>query len=542
MQYRFSDLIDIDSLKDMMEAACKLSGVAAGILDSEGNILAAMNYYEICTEFHQANPVSCSLCRLSDNQIRDYVSSHSPYSVQRCPHNLYSAAIPVMIGETHLATVFAGQYLTEPADIEMFRKQASLYGYDEAAYLAALRKVPVLGREQINYILTIFQRLTYMLVQMASTQRRQMDLQHVKLRESEEKYHSIVNNMPNVAIQSYNSAGRILYWNKASETMYGWRQEEVRGKSLEEIMLDDRSASLFRKLIRAANILKRPVGPAEWRIRDKDGKEKCLISTIFAIQSGASKEYICMDMDVTDRKYLERELARFDRLNLIGQLAASIGHEVRNPMTTVRGYLQFLRNKDETQAFWRQLDVMIEEIDRANSIIREFLTLAKNKTIHIERKNLNDVINALALLLDANALVDGTHRLQMCLEPLPDLLFDEKEMRQLILNLARNGLEAMPDGGCLTIRTYVEGQHAILAVADEGTGISETVLERLGTPFVTTKDNGTGLGLAVCYSIAARHKVQIKVDTGPGGTTFYLWFRIPKADDWTIDEKDKQQE
>lgn len=108
---------------------------------------------------------------------------------------------------------------------------------------------------------------------------------------------------------------------------------------------------------------------------------------------------------------------------------------------------------------------------------------------------------------------------------IPDLLVDEKEIRQLLLNLVRNGLEAMPAGGTLAIKTYAEANEVILAIKDEGQGISPEMLTKLGTPFITTKENGTGLGLAVCYSIVARHKGTINVETGPDGTTFYIHFK-----------------
>ncbi len=107
---------------------------------------------------------------------------------------------------------------------------------------------------------------------------------------------------------------------------------------------------------------------------------------------------------------------------------------------------------------------------------------------------------------------------------IPDLALDEKEIRQLILNLVRNGLEAMPPGGKLTIKTLRDNNKVILAVQDQGKGIESDVLERIGTPFFSTKDNGTGLGLAVCFSIANRHNATIKIETSHCGTTFFVVF------------------
>lgn len=110
---------------------------------------------------------------------------------------------------------------------------------------------------------------------------------------------------------------------------------------------------------------------------------------------------------------------------------------------------------------------------------------------------------------------------------IPDLPLNEKEIRQLILNLVRNGLEAMNQGGYLLIKTFKSGEKVFLAVQDQGEGIDGDVLKKLGTPFFTTKDTGTGLGLAVCYNIAARHNASIEVETSPTGTTFYVQFKAP---------------
>lgn len=168
---------------------------------------------------------------------------------------------------------------------------------------------------------------------------------------------------------------------------------------------------------------------------------------------------------------------------------------------------------------------MIDELDRANSIITEFLSLAKNRTVSKKMLNLNSIVEVLFPLIQADAMRSDKF-IQIEIGDIPDLLLDDKEMRQLVLNLVRNGLEAMPPGGRLTIKTFYEGENVVLAVQDEGRGIEQDVLEKLGTPFYTTKDSGTGLGLAVCYSIAARHNASIRVKTGPSGTTFSVVFTL----------------
>jgi two-component system, sporulation sensor kinase E len=225
------------------------------------------------------------------------------------------------------------------------------------------------------------------------------------------------------------------------------------------------------------------------------------------------------------QKEIEKQIARLDRLNIIGEMAAGIAHEVRNPMTTVRGFLQMLAKKEKNSPNVSFYNIMIEELDRANGIITEFLSLAKNKAVNLKYANLNQIIKAIVPLIEADARVSNKNII-LELSEIPDLLIDEKEIRQVILNMVRNGLEAMKEKGEVRIRTYCEGKVVVMAIADQGTGIKAEILENIGIPFQTTKDSGTGLGLPVCYSIAARHNAKIFVETGPEGTEFFIKFKL----------------
>lgn len=226
------------------------------------------------------------------------------------------------------------------------------------------------------------------------------------------------------------------------------------------------------------------------------------------------------------RERIEREIAKLERLHVIGQLAGGLGHEVRNPMTTVRGFLQLLQNKEDLQPYRDYFDLMIEELDRTNLIINEFLKLTKSKQGEFRRQNLNELINNIFPLLQSDAFNQSK---QCIFEPgdVLDLDMDANEITQLILNLVRNGLEAMSQDGCLTIKTYMDGNETVLSFKDQGTGIDQDSLGKLGTPFFTTKENGTGLGLPMCYNIADRHSARIEIETGSSGTTFFVRFPHP---------------
>lgn len=232
----------------------------------------------------------------------------------------------------------------------------------------------------------------------------------------------------------------------------------------------------------------------------------------------------CLFKNIAEKKKYEKELKRLANLDLIGQMAAGISHEIRNPMTTVRGFLQLLEKNEELEEHNGHFNLMIEELDRANAIITEFLSVGNTRTSALQMLDLNSIIHDIAPLIKIDTFSQDK-LIEFETQDIPELLLNRNEIRQLIINLYRNGLEAMDSGKVLTIGTYTEGDNCVvLAVKDEGAGIKPEVLEKLGTPFYTTKDNGTGLGLGICYAIAARHNAKIEVDTNPDGTTFFIKF------------------
>lgn len=218
----------------------------------------------------------------------------------------------------------------------------------------------------------------------------------------------------------------------------------------------------------------------------------------------------------------QQAINRLQQFNVIGELSAGIAHEIRNPLTSVRGFLQLLGNKDYNKKDKEYFDLMIEELDRANSIITEFLGLTKDKKVNFDMKDLNHLILKLIPLIDT----DSSYQIKTDLGDIPELRLDDKEICQVILNLANNGCESMPQGGSLTIKTYQSNDNVILEIQDQGSGINPEILEKLGTPFFTTKDKGTGLGLAVCSSIISQHNAKLDIKSGANGSTFRVLFNI----------------
>ena len=196
-----------------------------------------------------------------------------------------------------------------------------------------------------------------------------------------------------------------------------------------------------------------------------DRAAELVIADIELAFQGKEKEKLLAELIIANK-----ELARLDRLNLVGQMAAGIGHEIRNPMTTVRGYLQLLGEKPEYVARKPTFDLMISELDRANAIITEFLSLAQMKQTKLKCQDLNGILNNLYPLIEADTF---TQNKQLSFIPgeIPNIELNGNEISQLILNLTRNGLESMREKGCLKVKSYVADGKVVLEIADEGCGI-----------------------------------------------------------------------
>lgn len=324
----------------------------------------------------------------------------------------------------------------------------------------------------------------------------------------------IINNMPDCFL-AVDKEGRFTYINRAGEIIVGKSHKELLGKKISEVFeVNDIALQHYRE----AMIEKRSIN---FEVFSRQFGNRWLEFNVYPIETGMT----CYFRDITNRKITENEINRLDRLNLVGQLAAGIGHEIRNPMTTVRGYLQLLGEKIDYVAQKSTFDLMISELDRANAIITEFLSLAQTKQTELIPQNLNEIIDNLYPLLEADAF-NQNKRVLFVQGEIPNLNLNGNEISQLVLNLVRNGLEAIEEHGSLTINSSVEDNKVVLAIMDEGCGIPPENLNKIGTPFFTTKDNGTGLGLATCYKITESHNAKIKINSSSSGTTFCILFPI----------------
>jgi len=223
---------------------------------------------------------------------------------------------------------------------------------------------------------------------------------------------------------------------------------------------------------------------------------------------------------------IRQRLAKADKIEAVSHLSAAISHEIRNPLTTVKGFLQLLGEKDYPDEKKKEfIDIAVQELNRAEEVINDYLTFArpafeKEEKIEID-KELNQVLNVLNPLANLNGV-------KIIKKYSPGLVIsgDRSKFKQGFINLIKNGLEAMPNGGELIVQTFRTGTVIHILVRDTGLGMTEEQIARLEEPYYTTKgQQGTGLGMMVTFSIirAMRGKVEVKSQVGTG-TTFHIRF------------------
>jgi two-component system, sporulation sensor kinase B len=230
-----------------------------------------------------------------------------------------------------------------------------------------------------------------------------------------------------------------------------------------------------------------------------------------------------MDTILKETKLL-KELQRAEKMNAIGQLAASVAHEIRNPMTVVKGFLQIFLSKDGlSEEEHMYVKLMLEEMNRAEKIINEYLSLAKPDLEFSEKVNAGELAHKVMDLMNSYALMSKSIVMKTHVSGDVYIKGNVSELKQVLINILKNGIEAMKDGGTLSLTVREEGHSGIFEIFDTGIGMSEDELQRLGTAFYSLKEKGTGMGLMVCYQIIERMRGSIEVESEKGvGTTFRI--------------------
>jgi PAS domain S-box-containing protein len=323
---------------------------------------------------------------------------------------------------------------------------------------------------------------------------------------SESKYRLIAENTSDL-IMVMDKEHALTYFSPSHEIVLGYQCCELEDVKLCRFIHPD-DVELFKNMIDRMFVSKESKS-IEFRLNHKHGRWIEFESRCVPVSgdNGEVEHIVIISRDISERKKAEEILLQSEKLSIVGELAAGVAHEIRNPLTTIKGFIQL--NKWENGADERN-DLLLSELARIETITSEMLSLGKPQAVQLHRTNLRELVENTIELLSPQAHLENI-QFKLCVEDSSFYIIGEKnQLKQVFLNIIKNAIEAMPEGGNIYIHLYKgEEGECILSIQDEGCGIPEEILPRLGEPFYSLKEKGTGLGLMICNKIIKQHNGSI---------------------------------
>lgn len=347
---------------------------------------------------------------------------------------------------------------------------------------------------------------------------KNMDLER-ELKKTRKLYELITENTMDL-ITVFKKDFRIIYASPSYEKVIGKRPEEIVGRKLTEFILPEEYVPyqrMFQKLLDTGE-------PQLFQKKSISSDNDIVyieynVSPIFNDHKEI-ESFVIVGRNITDRVKNDAAFRNLDRLSIIGQLAAGVAHEIRNPLTSLKGFAKLLQTSIHQNKQDQYLSIIMNELDRIDMIVNEFMSLAKPQAILFERENLKNILDSTVNILHPQALL---HNVQINIDYEKkniDLLCSPNQLKQVFVNFLKNAIESMPNGGNVHIQVQqIENRRVMITFADEGIGIEEELMQFLGTPFYTTKDKGIGLGLTVSNKIILEHNGTMKIDSQIGKGT-----------------------
>ncbi|TDL92535.1 PAS domain S-box protein [Vibrio vulnificus] len=317
--------------------------------------------------------------------------------------------------------------------------------------------------------------------------------------------------------------GVIIEVNEKFSEVSGYGRGELIGHTHKIVNSGYHSKEFFEHMWKTVH--ERKVWKGEIRNKAKDGSFYWVDTTIvpFFSEEGKPFQFLSLRYDITERKQSEEMLHRQDKLAAVGQLAAGVAHEIRNPLTSMKGYTEFLQLDETDENKQEYLEIIMDEINRVNEIVEEFLQLAKPQALTLEMKNLVPIIQNVVSLTEFEARKKNITLISDCNDEEIFVRCDENRLKQVILNFIKNGMEAMPDGGFIKVMAELKEDKVQISITDTGIGMPPEQLKRLGEPFFTTKKSGNGLGLMISFKIIESHLGNVFVESEVNkGTVFNI--------------------
>ncbi|WP_458414414.1 ATP-binding protein [Schinkia sp. CFF1] len=307
--------------------------------------------------------------------------------------------------------------------------------------------------------------------------------------------------------------GAILNVNESFEKLTGYNAIEIKNKKV--TIIEKQYLDQFIKNVKEMKKTKCSK-TIETVISCKDDKHCNVIVTITPIKNRFNKitNYICIGKDITKLKMTEEALRRTEMLSVVGQLAAGVAHEIKNPVTVLSGFVQLMKQKDEGNSNQFYHEIMQSELNRILTITNEFLVLGKQQTFEFVEKKIQSLLKEVVLLLKAEAEKHQVNLNVITSENIPPISCNPNQLKQVFINMIKNSIEAMPNGGEIMINVCRSTNNKVMIeIADKGCGMSKETLAKVGTPFYTTKENGTGLGMMVSHKIIESHNGKVDIES-----------------------------
>lgn len=347
-----------------------------------------------------------------------------------------------------------------------------------------------------------------------------------------ERLNRITDNLQEIVFET-NEKGEIIFLNQAWKQMTGYDIDECLGTMYNQYF--DQEERVIQHLSSVIQEHK-DSGRIELQLLHKEGK-KVWGDVHYKLYFDEKHQFtggIGTVADITKQKLAKLELERSNqqlqmqaqKLAVAGQIAAGIAHEVRNPLTSVNGFLQLMKTQypERTDYF----DIIFSEIKRIDFVLSELLVLAKPQSVHFQEVQLHGLLEQVITLLKTNAVLSNIDLKQpFKKQDAGAILADANQMKQLFINLIKNAIEAMPEGGSIYISTEKLMNEWEITIQDEGKGMSEEDIQKIYDPFFSTKTEGTGLGLTICATILKDHHGRMDVSSELGkGTTFHIYLPV----------------
>jgi PAS domain S-box-containing protein len=332
-----------------------------------------------------------------------------------------------------------------------------------------------------------------------------------RMNEIQKYYKQFIETIPDSIIIYHQDI--ILYVNESGKLMLGaQKKEDILGKSIYHFINPHYQELAFKRLEQLLKE-KKVTNNVEQKLVRLDKKTIYVeISSRLIIYEG-KEAILSVFKDITNKKQeTDGLLQKSEKLALVGQMAAGIAHEIRNPLTSIKGFIQLFKSKYTSDEEY--FNLVLSELERINLIIGEFLILAKPTAVVFKDKEIKSLIKDVVTLINTQAIINNVQIFVEFESDIPMIMCEENQLKQVFINILKNAIEAMPNGGMIDVKVKVKEKGKVsICFIDQGLGIPEDRIPKIGEPFYTTKENGTGLGLMTCYKIIENHEGELRISS-----------------------------